>query len=69
MLTDTHDKALLHVKEAAVVLDVHPSTVRRHIAAGELDAVRLGPTGRFRVTREAIDRFLVPVAPLEKEAA
>ena len=60
MSTHTRDKQYLHVKEAAAELDVHPSTIRRHIHAGELEAVRLGHGGRYRVSREALAEFLVP---------
>jgi excisionase family DNA binding protein len=60
MLTHAHDKQYLHVKEAAAELDVHPSTIRRAIHSGELDAVRLGPNGRFRVPREALEEFVTP---------
>lgn len=61
MRTHTLDKRLLHVKEAAAELGVHPSTLRRAIHHGELDAVRLGRGGRFRVSRDALERFLRPV--------
>jgi len=66
MVMSEHDKALLHVKEAAARLGVHPVTVRRHIAAGDLEAVRLGENGRYRVRREALDEFLRPTG---REAA
>jgi excisionase family DNA binding protein len=49
---------LLHVKEAAAELDVHEITVRRYIATGQLEAVRLG--GRVRVRRQALEQFLQP---------
>ena len=60
MSTDARDKQLLHVKEAAAELGVHPSTLRRHIHDGDLRAVRLGPGGRMRVSREALSEFLRP---------
>ena len=59
--THAFDKGLLHVKEAAAELDVHPSTIRRAIHGGELEAVRLGTRGGYRVTRDALERFLRPV--------
>jgi excisionase family DNA binding protein len=61
MQTNALDKRLLQVKEAASELGVHEATVRRAIAAGELEAVRLGPRGRYRVTTDALERFLQPV--------
>jgi excisionase family DNA binding protein len=51
---------LLHVKQVAELLDQHEVSVRRHIAAGRLHAVRLGPHGRVRVPREALAEFLQP---------
>ena len=65
MQTHALDKVLLRVKEAAAELGVHPSTVRRAIHHGELDAVRLGRGGRYRVSRDALERFLRPVARTE----
>ena len=61
MQTNTLDNDLLHVKEAAAELDVHPSTIRGAIHGGELEAVRLGTRGGYRVTRDALERFLRPV--------
>ena len=56
----TSASELLHVKEAAELLGQHPVSVRRHIAAGTLKAVRLGPHGRVRIPREAIADFVKP---------
>jgi excisionase family DNA binding protein len=61
MQTYTFDKELLHVKQAAAELRVHPSTVRRAIHSGELDAVTLGTKGRYRVSRDALEQWLRPV--------
>jgi excisionase family DNA binding protein len=60
MQTNAHDKQLLHVKEAAAALDVHPSTLRRRIHHGDLEAVRLCPGGRYRISREQLERFQIP---------
>jgi excisionase family DNA binding protein len=57
---------LLHVKEAAAELGVHPSTLRRHIHGGDLEAVRLGDGGRYRIPRQALDDFLRPAVPHER---
>ena len=54
---------LLHVKEAAAELGLHPVTIRRHIASGELRAVRLGRHGHVCVPREAIAEFIRPYTP------
>jgi excisionase family DNA binding protein len=61
MSTDALHKRLLHVKEAASELGVHEATVRRAIKSGELEAVRLGEHGRYRVRPAALERFLRPV--------
>jgi excisionase family DNA binding protein len=67
----THEPAyeLLHVKEAAAELGVHPGTIRRHIHAGDLEAVRLGDGGRYRVTRAALEEFLRPARSMTPAAA
>lgn len=50
---------LLTVQEIARMLKVTPITVRRHIAAGRLPAVKVGRA--VRVRREAVDEFVTPV--------
>ena len=66
---------LYTVDETARLLRVSPITIRRYIAAGQLEAVRVGRG--VRVHREAIDRFVKPlelaassarVPPVEDEA-
>ena len=66
MLTYAHEKQLLHIKEAAAELDVNPSTIRRAIHAGDLEALRLGPAGRYRVTRQALTQFLAPTTNTQR---
>ncbi len=56
----------LHMKEAAALIGQHEVTVRRHIAAGHLQAVRLGPHGRVRIPREALEQFVRPYSKKEK---
>jgi excisionase family DNA binding protein len=46
------------LREAAWELDVHPETLRRAIAAGRLQAVRLGPRGWLKVRREDVERLI-----------
>jgi excisionase family DNA binding protein len=50
------------VKEAARAIRQHPASVRRHIKAGRLSAVRLGPGGQLGITRQALDAFLTPAS-------
>ena len=47
------------VDETARLLRVSPITIRRYIATGQLEAVRVGRG--VRVHREAIDRFVRPL--------
>ena len=50
-------RRLVSLPEAAEILAVSVKTVRRYIAAGELDAVRLGRR-TIRVRVESIDRMI-----------
>jgi excisionase family DNA binding protein len=61
MVTDTRNERLLHVKECALELGVHPSSIRRAIRTGELEALQLGRRGHYRVRRSALEDFLQPV--------
>lgn len=45
--------AFLTVDQVAALLQLHPMTVRRQIAAGRLAAVRIGR--RVRVPKEAVE--------------
>ncbi len=51
---------LLTIQEAAQLLRVSAITVRRHVAAGTLPAVRVGRS--IRIEREQIERFATPVS-------
>ncbi|MCC6629350.1 MAG: helix-turn-helix domain-containing protein [Chloroflexi bacterium] len=57
---------LLTVDEAARLLKVTPTTIRRHINAGRLPAVRVGRSVRIR--QEAVEGFLTPVVPAPLDA-
>src|SRR5689334_7077974 len=50
---------LLTVQETAALLRVSPVTVRRYIAAGRLEAIRVGRG--VRVRRKAVERVVAPV--------
>src|SRR5262245_32132851 len=54
-MSDAHE--LLTANEAAKLLRVHPSTVRRWVGLGQIPAVRL-PSGQIRVPRQAVERLL-----------
>lgn len=45
---------------AARVAGVHPTTVWRAIREGELEAVRLGERGDYRIRREALEQWMRP---------
>jgi excisionase family DNA binding protein len=45
---------MMTIREAATLLNVHLSTLRRWEKAGLLDAVRLGPRGHRRYARSQI---------------
>lgn len=50
---------LLTVNETARMLRVSPITIRRYVASGRLEAVRVGRS--VRIERAAIDRFAEPM--------
>lgn len=55
--TATIPRRLVSLPEAAEILAVSPKTVRRYIAAGDLDAVRLGRR-TIRIKTESLDRLI-----------
>ena len=55
--TATVPRRLVSLAEAAEILAVSVKTVRRYIAAGELDAVRLG-CRTLRVKAESMERMI-----------
>src|SRR5687767_14720305 len=57
---------LLTIKETARMLRVSPITIRRYIASGRLEAERVGRG--IRIRREAIERFVTPVASAETKS-
>ena len=48
--------AVLTVKEVAVLLKVHPSTVRRYAAQGDLPFVRMG--SKIMILRQPLENIL-----------
>lgn len=59
-------RPMLSVEQIASTLSLHPSTVRRLAAAGELRAVRVGRQLRFPA--DAIDALPAPTTTTEKTA-
>ena len=53
----TQQVTLLTVTQVAAVLNVHPATVRRWIAAGALTATRL-PGGTYRVAATDLEQIV-----------
>ncbi len=70
MQTITTISPLLTADQAARRLGVSAETVRRWIADGRLDGVRLGdgPLARYRIDPDALERFLRS-APGDAEGA
>ena len=56
---------LLTVKEVAAFLNVAPMTVYRAVKSGALAHVRVG--GSIRITREALDAYVVTPEPRKRE--
>lgn len=52
--------SLLTIETAADMLAVHPRTIRRYIAAGDLPAYRIG-TRHIRVRTSDVDALLTPI--------
>jgi excisionase family DNA binding protein len=53
--------ATLTPREAAAALRCSPASIYRAVHAGELEAVRLGRNGSFRIRQEALSAFVRPV--------
>ena len=60
-------KSLVSVREASDLGYGAPSTLRGHIAAGRLPAVRVG--GGLRIRRADLEAFAAPVRPRSTDAA
>ncbi|KAA1397743.1 helix-turn-helix domain-containing protein [Aeromicrobium ginsengisoli] len=56
-MTSTVTRRLVSLADAAEALAVSPRTVRRYIASGQLEAVRLGRK-TLRIKIESIERFI-----------
>ena len=54
----------LTVEEVAALCRVHITTVRRWIAQGQLEAIRL-PGGTYRVTADAVDQLRQPMQAVD----
>ena len=52
------DNEIISVKVAAARLDCHKNTVYHLIETGQLDAFRLTPGGKWKITGLAIDEFI-----------
>jgi excisionase family DNA binding protein len=55
--TATSTRRLVSLPEAAEILGLSVKTVRRYIAAGDLDAVRLGRR-TIRIKTDSLDRLI-----------
>jgi excisionase family DNA binding protein len=56
------------VGAAARLVGVHPSTIRRALARGDLEGYRAGRRGRHFIPREALHEWIRPAAdPADEE--
>ena len=55
--SNARPRGLVSLTQAAEILGVSTKSVRRHIAAGELDAVRIGRR-RIRIKTVSLDRLI-----------
>lgn len=60
-------RSLISTGAAARVAGCHPTTVWRAIERGELQAVRLGRNGDYRIRPEALNEWLRPASPDNEE--
>jgi len=60
MASERRSRTLISTGAAATVAGCHPTTIRRAIDRGELEAYRLGERGDRRLTMEALTRWLRP---------
>lgn len=56
------------VSHAAARLGIHPDTLRVRIAAGDLDAYRMGTSSRPRVRVADVDALMRPVREVAVDA-
>ena len=54
---------------AAAVAGCHPVTIWRAIERGDLEAVRLGPTGAYRIDPRSLEEWLRPAHNPEEETS
>jgi excisionase family DNA binding protein len=59
----TTARRFLTTGTAARLAACHPVTILRAIERGELEAVRLGPSGDHRIAPEALEEWLRPAGP------
>ena len=49
----------LTLQKVAHILAVHPNTVRRMIATGQMTAIRIGKRGDVRIRQRDLEQFIV----------
>ncbi|MGH7908561.1 MAG: helix-turn-helix domain-containing protein [Thermodesulfobacteriota bacterium] len=52
------DKDYLTVSQVANIFNIHPQTIRNWIKQGDLEAVRHGVAGNYKIPKEALLAFL-----------
>lgn len=58
-----NDDTLLTVNQTAIILKVHPLTVRRYIREGKISAVKVA--GNIRISNSSIDSFIQDLLPTD----
>ena len=58
--TRARDRRLASLTTAAAVVDVHPRTIRRWVASGELTGYRAGPR-LVKIDLDELEAFIRPI--------
>lgn len=58
MVDIAHNKSWIKLKDAAVILDVHPQTAWKYVKEGRLEAHRVAGKRAWRTTLEACNRCM-----------
>ncbi len=61
-MTTLPDKDLFRPDEVAAYFSLNVKTIYGWIDTGKLEAVKVGPNHTLRITREAIEKIIRPVA-------
>jgi excisionase family DNA binding protein len=57
-MTTTYQPRLVTVSTVARMLGLHPKSVRKLIAEGQLRSIRVGPAGWYRIPIDDVERLI-----------